>query len=98
MLDGTQTFCMASFIRGFLLFGAILSALQATILHGVIQRRVVEPWVRFNARLGGRDVPAFMRDSRFQRAWAALMALLFGGLWWFTGTPTGRAWLEQGSR
>lgn len=86
---------MLRLVRGFFLFGAVLSLLQATILHGFIQRRVTEPWLRSNARMGGRDVPAFMRDSRVQRAWALLMTIVFGGLWWLTGSAAGRAWLES---
>ena len=86
---------MLRLVRGFFLFGAVLSLLQATVLHGFFHRRVTESWLRLNARLGGRDVPAFMRDPRIQRAWALFMTIVFGGLWWFTGTAAGRAWIQQ---
>ena len=87
---------MITFMRWLFLVGAVLSLLQATLLHRLFQRHMVEPMLRLNERLGA-EVPPFMKDPRIQRGWALFMALVFGGLWWFTGTPSGRAWLEQGT-
>ena len=87
---------MITFVRWFLLTGTLLSFLQATLLFRVFQRWLVEPWLRLSVRLGG-EVPAFMRDPRFQRGWPLLMTVVFGTLYWFTGTPAGYAWLQRGA-
>ena len=62
--------------------------LQATLLFDTFQRRIFEPWFAMSERMGGH-VPTIMRDTRTHRAWPLLMAALFFGLWWFTGTPGG---------
>jgi hypothetical protein len=82
-------------IRWFFLVGAILSLLQATLLFSVFQRWLFEPWIRLNERAGGK-IPDFMRDVRFQRGWPLLMSVVFGTLWWFTGTAAGQVWLQRG--
>lgn len=79
-------------IRWLLLFGAVTAFLQGTVLFGFVQRRLFQPWLAFNDRHGAR-VPAVLRDPRVQRGWPLLMAALFGGLWWYSGTPAGHDWL-----
>jgi len=83
-----------SVLRWFFLFGATTSLLQATVLFRFFQRRLFEPWVAFNERLGA-SVPALMRDPRMQRGWPILMAVIFGALWWFSGTQAGHDWLVR---
>lgn len=39
---------MASSFRWFLLVGAVLSFLQATLVFGVFQRWLIEPWLRLS--------------------------------------------------
>ena len=84
-------------IRWFFLVGAVLSFLQATVLFSFFQRRLLEPWFRLNERVGGR-VPRVMQDRRFQRAWPLLMTVIFGMMWWLTGTVAGQAWLQGAGR
>jgi len=85
------------FIRWFLLFGAVASLLQGTVLFGFVQRRILGPWLA-QAERRGAHVPTAMRDPRLQRAWPLLMTLLFGGLWWYLGTPAGHAWAVRAHR
>ena len=82
-----------SALRWFFLVGAITGLLQATVFYRVIRRRVLEPFFRFNERLGGK-IPSLMRDARIQRMWLLFTTLVFAVLWWFAGTPMGRAWLR----
>ena len=84
-------------IRWFLLVGAVLSLLQATILFNVFQRWLIEPWLRLNERVGG-TVPRFLRDQRFQRGWPLFMAVALGLMWWLSGTVEGQAWLQRAGR
>jgi hypothetical protein len=84
-------------IRWFFLIGAVLSFLQATVLFGVFQRWFIEPWFRLNERVGGR-IPPVMKDRRFQRGWPLLMTVVFGVMWWLTGTVAGQAWLQRAGR
>lgn len=81
-------------LRWFLLFGAVSSFLQATVLFGVTQRWLVEPWRRHAERAGGQ-IPRLMLDARLQRGWPLFMSIVFGALWWWTGTPAGLAFLQQ---
>ena len=71
--------------------------LQATLLFGFFQRRLMEPWLRLNERAGGR-VPSLVRDPRVQRGWALLMSLVLGLLYWFSGTAAGYTWLQHNVR
>ena len=75
-------------VRWVLLASTVINLLQATLLFDTFQRRIFEPWFAMSERRGGH-VPAIMRDTRMHRAWPLLMAALFFGLWWFTGTPGG---------
>jgi len=87
---------MVSFIRWFLLIGAVLSLLQATLLFGVTQR-MIEPWYRLNERAGGQ-IPRYLRDRRFQRGWLLFMSIVFGTFYWLSGTAAGSAWLQNSAR
>ena len=83
-------------VRWVLLASVGLNLLQATVLFGAYQRRVLRPWAALNERAGAR-VPAVMRDARVQRAWPLLMAAALLAAWWYLGTPAGaealrRAW------
>jgi hypothetical protein len=84
-------------IRWFFLVGAVLSFLQATVLFSFFQRWLIQPWLRLNERAGGR-IPPLMQDRWFQRGWPLLTAVVFGVMWWLTGTAAGRAWLQRGGR
>jgi len=67
---------VVSSIRWFLLIGAVLSFLQATVFFGVTLR-LVEPWYRLNERAGAQ-IPWDMRDRRVQRGWLLFMSAVFG--------------------
>ncbi|HTK50516.1 MAG TPA: hypothetical protein VL308_01445 [Gemmatimonadaceae bacterium] len=84
---------MVSSIRWFLLIGAVLSFLQATLLFGVTQR-MIEPWYRLSERAGGR-IPRYMRDRRLQRGWLLFNSIVFGTCYWLSGTAAGSAWLQN---
>jgi hypothetical protein len=88
---------MINAVRWFFAVGAVMSFLQATVAFGLVQRWIMEPWIRWNERLGAQ-VPAVFRNRPFQRGWALLMTMVFGLLWWFTGTPAGHVWLVRGSQ
>ena len=88
---------MINAVRWFFLIGAVMSFLQATILFGVVQRWIMEPWIRLNERLGGQ-VPPIFRNRPIQRGWSVFMSLVFGLLWWFAGTAAGHAWLQRASQ
>lgn len=81
-------------VRWFLLALAVLSFLQATVLHRVFERYLLQPWIRLNEGHGGA-VPRFMREPRFLRGWSLLMMAVFVLLWWVSGTTTGRDWLSH---
>jgi hypothetical protein len=87
---------VVSSIRWFLLIGAVLSFLQATVFFGVTLR-LVEPWYRLNERAGAQ-IPWDMRDRRVQRGWLLFMSAVFGVLYWLSGTPAGHAWLQNSVR
>ena len=84
-------------IRWFFLVGATLNFLQATVLFDFFRRRLIEPWFRLSERAGGR-IPPIMQDRRFQRGWPLLMTVVFGAMWWFTGSVAGQARLQRGGR
>ena len=84
---------MVSSFRWFLLIGAVLSFLQATVFFGLTQR-MIEPRFRLNERAGGQ-LPRYVRDRRFQRGWLLFSSIVFGAFYWLSGTPAGQAWLQN---
>ena len=80
-------------VRWFFLIGAVMSFLQATLLHSFFHRYVLAPWLGKAGAHGG-GVPDIIRDPRFQRVWPLLMTALFGFMWWYTGTPVGRRFFQ----
>jgi hypothetical protein len=81
-------------LRWFLVVAAVVSFLQATLLFGLFQRYVFQPWFRLSERRGAR-VPALLRDPRIHRAWPLFMTVVFVALWWLSGTPAGHNWLRN---
>ena len=84
-----------SFARGVLLALAALALLSATVLDGIMMRRVVQPILRLSERAnGGRIQPPRAMAFMLERAWARRIyhvlfaALLFAG-WWYLGTQPG---------
>lgn len=84
-------------VRRFLLAGALLGFLEATVLFGVTQRYLIAPWLRVNEGAGAR-LPAFVRRPEFQRGWLLLTTLVFGLLYWLSFTSAGYTWIERAGR
>jgi hypothetical protein len=89
---------LLSIVRWICLASIVIALLQATVLYGLFRRYLFEPWVAIGERRGGRPLPALLQDSRLQRAWCLVNAVLFGIVWWYLGTPSGQVWFRSAWR
>ena len=81
-------------VRWVLLASVLINVLQATLLFHFFERRVFQPWYALTERMGG-SVPPIMRNERMHRLWPLFIAIVFLGLWWYLGTPSGVALLRE---
>lgn len=83
--------------RFVLLSLGLVALLLATVLHGVLIDRVVQPWLRYGERMSGqpaalpRSVARLFERGWPARAWHVAWAALFLGAWWYLGTAAGAA-------
>jgi hypothetical protein len=75
-------------LRWVLLFVAVTTVLQATVLHGWIRRRISEGRATLTERARERT-PATWPSDTMLRVWPAVMGLVAIGLWWYFGTSAG---------
>jgi hypothetical protein len=83
-------------VRGFLLFMAVLALLTATVLDGIMMRRVVKPMLELGERRTGAPLtPPRPLRYMIEHAWARrvyhlLFAVVLFGLWWHLGPGSSR--------
>jgi len=79
-------------IRIVLLVAMLTAVLQATVLHGWIQRTLFDRWAALGERLGQSPPTRPFPDPRLTRAFPLVMAVVFLALWWYLGTQAGVDW------
>lgn len=81
-------------LRAILLFGVVTNVLQGTILFDWVQRAIIGRWLALGQRRGQSARPAAFTSARMQRVFSLLAAVVFLGIWWFLGTPSGVLWFQ----
>ena len=81
-------------LRWFFLASAAFQLLTATLLFPWIQRRILEPMLRY-VEANGKPAPALLQSVTFWRVSSILMTLVPLGAWWALGTRAGVEFLAR---
>lgn len=87
---------MTDAARWFLLSGAILNALMATVLYRAVGRSLIYWYMSFFQF--PRLLRRLLSNDTLVRAWGIASSIVCLALWWYLGTPHGDALLADITR